>query len=189
MFSSSFAVISCHCQQSEFPADPFFAGRPSQAAATLAVSRLQLTGRSNNSVAAVAETFPEYLPCGRPFRHHTLDKQFPKALSGQVFISCPYPFSLCGEFTCRISAGFCPSLFQGAGIDFNCSSAVARALPHYISVLPSGRRLHGCQIAESAAGKVAVPAHSRTSNAFSDAFTGRCKKRLSTRHGRSSQAT
>ena len=89
MFSASFAVIGCHGQHSEFPAGPFFAGRPSQTAAALAVSCLKLACWSNNGVAAVAEALPEHLPCFGTLRCHPLDKQFSKAFSGQILTQIP----------------------------------------------------------------------------------------------------
>ena len=143
MLTSALAVIGGHCKPPEFPADPVFQGRAAQAAAALAVAGLQLSSRGDNSVSTVAQAIPENLSCTASFRQHSADEQLSEALSGQIFIPGPKLLFLCGIFTCGITTGCRPSVFQRSRCDFCCSSAVAPASPNGITVFPSCCGLHG----------------------------------------------
>ena len=143
MLAAALAVISSHCKPSEFPAGPVFKGRSAQAAATLSIPCFQLSCRDDNRISAVAQALPENLSCTASFRQHSADEQLSEAFSGQIFIPCPKLLFLCGIFTCGITTGCRPSVFQRSGRDFCRSAAVTHASPNGITVFPSCCGLHG----------------------------------------------
>ena len=159
VLTGTLSVVGNNSEISEMLADPVFDGRAAQAPAAPAVAGVQLAGRRNDCVAAVADAVPERAAEAVSALRAGLDDQLAEAPAGQILRPRAHLLVLTGILAFRIPAGRRPSVFQIPGGHAGRSAAVTEAPPHGIAVFSFRRRLHCNQMPEAHTRNIRFPGH------------------------------
>ena len=162
VLAGTLSVVGNDREIPELLADPVFEGRAAEAPAAPAVAGVQLAGRRNDRIAAVADTVPERAAEAVFTLRTRLDNELAEALTGQILRPGTHLLVLTGILALRIPAGRRPSVFQIPGGHSSRPAAVTQTAPHCIAVFSFRRRFHCNQMPEAHTRNIRFPGHMST---------------------------